>query len=114
MIVESGESEIYFSEDLLKKNLLDISDSELMNIKSYTSDFEKMEVEKDKLIQKLLNSNGYVNHQLNWWSDMLRIKDRVNGTCFKAFGNSLELGDFSCNIFCLFKFSKTSSRKISE
>ena len=35
---------------------------------------------KDKLIQKLLNSNGYVNHQLNWWSDMLRIKDRVNGT----------------------------------
>ncbi len=35
---------------------------------------------KDKLIVKLLNSNGYVNHQLNWWSDMLRIKDRVNGT----------------------------------
>jgi len=35
---------------------------------------------KDKLIQKLLNSNGYVNHQLKWWSDMLRIKDRVNGT----------------------------------
>ena len=35
---------------------------------------------KDKLIQKLLNSNGYVNHQLNWWGDMLRIKDRVNGT----------------------------------
>ena len=35
---------------------------------------------KDKLIQKLLHSNGYTNHQLNWWSDMLRIKDRVNGT----------------------------------
>lgn len=35
---------------------------------------------KDNLIQKLLNSNGYVNHQMNWWSDMLRIKDRVNGT----------------------------------
>lgn len=35
---------------------------------------------KDKLIQKLLNSNGYVNHQMNWWSDMLRVKDRVNGT----------------------------------
>ena len=35
---------------------------------------------KDQLIVKLLNSNGYVNHQLNWWSDMLRIKDRVNGT----------------------------------
>ena len=35
---------------------------------------------KDKLIQKLLDSNGYVNHQLNWWSDMLRIKDRPQGT----------------------------------
>ena len=39
-------------------------------------DFNK----KDKLIQKLLHSNGYINHQLNWWSDMLRIKDRVQGT----------------------------------
>jgi hypothetical protein len=39
-------------------------------------DFNK----KDKLIQKLLHSNGYVNHQLNWWSDMLRIKDRPQGT----------------------------------
>ena len=35
---------------------------------------------KDNLNKKLLHSNGYVNHQLNWWSDMLRIKDRVNGT----------------------------------
>ena len=35
---------------------------------------------KDKLIKKLLNSPGYVNHQLNWWTDMLRVKDRVNGT----------------------------------
>jgi len=35
---------------------------------------------KDKLIQKLLHSSSYVNHQLNWWSDMLRVKDRVNGT----------------------------------
>ena len=35
---------------------------------------------KDKLIQKLLNSSGYVNHQMNWWSDMLRVKDRINGT----------------------------------
>jgi hypothetical protein len=34
---------------------------------------------KDKLIQKLLNSESYVNHQMNWWSDMLRIKDRING-----------------------------------
>ena len=35
---------------------------------------------KDQTIQKLLSSEGYVNHQMNWWSDMLRIKDRVNGT----------------------------------
>ncbi len=35
---------------------------------------------RDKLIQKLLNSEGYVNHQMNWWSDMLRVKDRPAGT----------------------------------
>lgn len=35
---------------------------------------------KDKIIQKLLNSPGYVNHHLNWWSDMLRVKDRPAGT----------------------------------
>ena len=35
---------------------------------------------KDKLIQKLLDSEGYVNHQMNWWSNMLRIKDRPAGT----------------------------------
>lgn len=35
---------------------------------------------RSKLTQTLLNSTGYVNHQLNWWSDMLRIKDRVQGT----------------------------------
>jgi hypothetical protein len=35
---------------------------------------------KEKLIQKLLNSEGYVNHQINWWSDMLRVKDRPAGT----------------------------------
>lgn len=47
-------------------------------INDFTSDRDSNK--KDKLIQKLLNSNGYVNHQMNWWSDMLRIKDRVNGT----------------------------------
>jgi len=35
---------------------------------------------KDNLIKNLLNSEGYVSHQVNWWSDMLRIKDRINGT----------------------------------
>ena len=52
MIVDSGESEIFFSEDLLEKNLFEIDDSDLLKIKSYTSDFENMEVEKDKLIKK--------------------------------------------------------------
>ena len=35
---------------------------------------------KDNLIKKLISSEGYINHQINWWSDMLRVKDRVNGT----------------------------------
>jgi hypothetical protein len=34
---------------------------------------------KDNLIKKLLSSEGHVNHQMNWWSDMLRIKDSING-----------------------------------
>lgn len=34
---------------------------------------------RDKLIQKLLNSEGYVNHQVNWWMDMLRVLDRPQG-----------------------------------
>lgn len=41
---------------------------------------------KDKLIVKLLNSEGYVNHQLNWWSDMLRILDRPQGLNINAGG----------------------------
>ena len=34
---------------------------------------------RDKLIQKLLSSPGHVSHQLNWLSDLLRIKDRLDG-----------------------------------
>ena len=41
---------------------------------------------KDILIQNLLNSEGYVNHQVNWWSDMLRVKDRPTGTNINAGG----------------------------
>lgn len=41
---------------------------------------------RDKLIQKLLNSEGYVNHQINWWSDMLRIQDRPQGLNINAGG----------------------------
>lgn len=41
---------------------------------------------RDKLVQKLLNSEGYVNHQINWWSDMLRIQDRPQGLNINAGG----------------------------
>lgn len=34
---------------------------------------------RDKLIQKLLASSGHVSHQLNWLSDLLRAKDRLDG-----------------------------------
>jgi hypothetical protein len=34
---------------------------------------------KDALIQKLLSSAGHVSHQLNWLSDLLRVKDRLDG-----------------------------------
>jgi hypothetical protein len=34
---------------------------------------------KDKLIQKLLSTPGHVSHQLNWISDLVRVKDRLDG-----------------------------------
>lgn len=41
---------------------------------------------KDKLIVRLLNSEGYVNHQMNWWMDMLRIQDRPQNININAGG----------------------------
>lgn len=41
---------------------------------------------KDVLIQRLLNSEGYVNHQMNWWSDMLRVQDRPQNININAGG----------------------------
>lgn len=41
---------------------------------------------RDKLVQSLLGSEGYVNHQINWWSDMLRIQDRPQGLNINAGG----------------------------
>lgn len=41
---------------------------------------------KDKLVQQLLKSEGYVNHQINWWTDMLRVKDRPMNTNINAGG----------------------------
>lgn len=34
---------------------------------------------RDLLIQKLLSSPGHVSNQLNWLSDLLRVKDRLDG-----------------------------------
>ena len=34
---------------------------------------------KLELIKKLLDHPGHVSHQLNWLSDLLRVKDRING-----------------------------------
>ena len=34
---------------------------------------------RDQLIQQLLSSAGHVSHQLNWLSDLLRAKDRLDG-----------------------------------
>lgn len=34
---------------------------------------------KDLLIRELLSSPGHVTHQLNWLSDLLRVKDRLDG-----------------------------------
>ena len=41
---------------------------------------------KDNLIQKLLGSEGYVNHQMNWLTDMLRVQDRPQGLNINAGG----------------------------
>ena len=35
---------------------------------------------KPKLIKELLDHPGYINNELNWLSDLLRIKDRLDGT----------------------------------
>tara|TARA_B110000495_G_scaffold17944_1_gene12698 strand:+ start:1120 stop:3240 length:2121 start_codon:yes stop_codon:yes gene_type:complete len=40
----------------------------------------EMRGNKLKLINKLLDSEGYVSHQLNWISDILRIQDKLNAT----------------------------------
>ena len=39
-----------------------------------------MRGDKLKLINKLLDSEGYVSHQLNYFADILRIQDKLNNT----------------------------------
>lgn len=43
---------------------------------------------KDKLIQELLNHPGYVSNQLNWLSDLLRVKDRLDGVNIPNIGTT--------------------------
>lgn len=40
-----------------------------------SKDFRK----KQKLIAKLIDSEGYVSHQYNWWADILRVNTRMQG-----------------------------------
>ena len=88
MIVDSGESEICFSDELLKKNLLDISDSELVNIRSYTSDFEKIEVGKDKLIKKKSIELGHIFLFGQKYSKPFDLHvDSINGKVFPYMGS---------------------------
>ena len=46
-----------------------------------TTDFinSREEDKKSKLINKLINSEGYVSHQFNWWADILRVNTRMQG-----------------------------------
>lgn len=55
-------------------------------IESYVND--KDSNKKDKTIQMLLNSPGYVSHQLNWLSDLLRVKDRLDGVNIRDIGRT--------------------------
>jgi len=49
--------------------------------KSEIDEFKnEMRGNKLKLINKLLNSEGYISHQLNYYSDILRIQNKLNDT----------------------------------
>ena len=88
LIVDTGESEILFSEDLLKNDLLELDDLELVNIKSYTSDFEKMDVEKDKLIKKKSIELGHIFLFGQKYSKPFDLQvDTMNGKVFPYMGS---------------------------
>ena len=49
--------------------------------KAEIAEFKKeMRGNKLKLINKLLDSEGYISHQLNYYSDILRIQNKLNDT----------------------------------
>ncbi len=41
---------------------------------------EKYENKRERLIEKLLESEGYVSHQYNFWADVLRINQRLGSS----------------------------------
>ena len=88
LIVDSGESEIYFSEELLENNLLDLEDSELINIRSYTSDFDNLNIEKDKLIKKKSIELGHIFLFGQKYSKPFDLQvDTMNGKIFPYMGS---------------------------
>jgi prolyl-tRNA synthetase len=88
LIVDSGESEIYFSEELLENNLLDLEDSELINIKSYTSDFDNLNIEKDNLIKKKSIELGHIFLFGQKYSKPFDLQvDTMNGKIFPYMGS---------------------------
>lgn len=42
---------------------------------------------KDKTIRMLLRHSGHTSHQLNWFSDILRVKDRLDGVNIPNIGS---------------------------
>lgn len=88
LIVDSGESEIFFSEELLEKNLLDLDDLELINIKSFTSDFENIDVGKEKLIKKKSIELGHIFLFGQKYSKSFDLQvDTMNGKIFPYMGS---------------------------
>ena len=88
LIVDSGESEIYFSEELLENNLLDLEDSELINIRSYTSDFDNLNIEKDKLNKKKSIELGHIFLFGQKYSKPFDLQvDTMNGKIFPYMGS---------------------------
>ncbi|MFP6675423.1 MAG: DUF1549 domain-containing protein [Pirellulaceae bacterium] len=64
-------------EVFLRRIYLDV----IGRIPTYTEAVQFLDSEdpkkRSKLIDKLLDSEGYVSHQFNWWADLLRIQSRM-------------------------------------
>ena len=88
LIVDSGESEIYFSDELLDKDLADLSDSELINITSYTSDFKEINSKKDNLTKKKSIELGHIFLFGQKYSKPFNLQiDSIDGKIFPFMGS---------------------------